>query len=902
MFKQKTSKLFSLIVLLTCLNFTSTAKDLEIEGATEVSKGQEVWYDINFDNATEMEWWVEGGYIIEIEGVQNNEYIYDYSLDEYGNNYGIYDFKTTNWTVVSDDKSYAQVMNYYGAVYGLTLNFGGGGGNNPFSSFNSTPSAGTKVDLPGGVFTIPPNASINTGGPKTDFCAGYCTGYLAANKKTKRVKIKWSSATAIGKIRVKGYDLGGTGLSGNKSTTQEVFICNHQGNDLPSISNTGTYKKCTEGLGLWVSNRKGQEYVWSSNGAHISAQWSSGANIEYFSQTGSVDIVLTNVGKCASYYTPKTITIQVDDVEPGVIINNITGNDVALEGVKLDCQGDADLKMPYYHNAAFYKWSYVSTRYDGEFNLLEGRNKNTFRGGAFFAEELADVQGKVTISGVCGTHEIPFTVPVTQRNPRLSQDITTCSNEATVRAFLPGGNQIYSWWVSSGNAQITNTTKSTAKVFFSGNDRNRTVEVCAAVECAGNLCATVEFGNEKAAGIQSGQLSDAQIPVTSELAYAPGKKIYFTSTDGDIYYYQFIDVLEKWVLNKTNLTVEGNKDESVLSPLAYSYADQVVFYWTNDGLRKRNSEINLAIRGLFTAPLKMVITNTPNAVLTHGILYTLESNGDLREVKKGDDVAVRLTNVSPISIATANNYGVLYFRNNNLILRDFEGGERVILSGVSPKNTTDLEVRGNYVYYMETSGLIRRVTIATGAFQVINNGTPGLSDFVVGKTSDEVYFNAPNEGYTAFQTSRLVGGVWQTSKTTNIITDNYFGSMIYTDPHIYYVSNNESGALFQQGVWNTFYVPGCESGANNVRKGSLSLDNEIDIEVYPNPVINSFQLTTSQEQNIQSVELVDVQGVVIKNYATGSSVYSTDDLTPGIYYAKVILDNGSTVVKAIIIQ
>lgn len=268
MIKKNTSSKLFYIIAIVCCGLTANAKDLKIEGATEVEAGDEVWYDINFDVANEVEWWVQGGHIIEIEDAPIQKYVY--SQDEYG--FGIWDFKSDKWTVVSDDKKYAQIMNYFGPVYGLTFSFGGGG-KNPFAIFEgSQPPEGTVVDLPGGSFTIPPDVVINTSGPKTDVCIGYCSGFLLADRKTKRVKIKWDSYPSVASIRVKGTDLSNT-PTGGQEVTQNIYICQKAHNNAPEIFSNGTVKKCTEGLNLSTHQKEGQNYHWSSNGGHIAQQW-----------------------------------------------------------------------------------------------------------------------------------------------------------------------------------------------------------------------------------------------------------------------------------------------------------------------------------------------------------------------------------------------------------------------------------------------------------------------------------------------------------------------------------------------------------------------------------------------------------------------------------------------------
>lgn len=829
------SRLFSLIAILCSVSFYANA-GLELQGQSgNLIPGGEYEYDINYDTYSELTYRVTGGEIIRVQWYDPN---------------------------------------------------------NVKEGFSA--SNGSGILLEEGKVVMQLSADKKS----VSFFPTFDNQKFRLNQKAPKITVKWDNTSFNGSLEMKARNLGFLSLGsiidwvndGDGERKIEVYKCSL----LPAISIEGFGNPRCD-LQAWGSLNGGyyeQQYTWYANGAHIASQWGTGVYVDYFTSNQTATFTVVGTGKCAQSTTK---TISLVDANPGPLVNNTTGGNVAVEGVKLDCEGNADLRLPYFNNNATYTWSYNSIRYNREYELLKGKGKNSYRGGEF-SDEQGDVQGKVTVTGVCGTHEIPFTIPAAQ-SPRLSDNIIICSNTARVEAFLPNNNKVYSWWVTTGNANVVNQSSNAATIEYTNPySKNKEAEVCAAVECGGTLCTKVIFGSGSAEGIQVGQLSDAQIPVTSQIAYAPGQKIYFTSTDGDIYYYQFVEGLEKWVLNKTGWTNQANTDNATLSPLAYSYADGVVFYWgSNNKLLKSGNTVGTDISGVNQTPIKLVVTNYPNNTLNRGVLFVLEPTGDLKIVNRNATSATLLDVVSPITIAATDNYGVFYFKNNNLELRDFDGAVHAVLANANPKANTSLEVKGDYVFYTENSGIIRRVNILTGAYEAINNGTVADGEFVVGSTVDEVFYTC-RDSYLTFHTAKRVNTIWTTVKTTNSSYDNIKGSLVYQSPHIYFVSNNEWGA---QGVWNTYYVPGCENGIPSARKGVVTT-TEIGVEVFPNPVSGVFTIT-SPDVAIQSIELVDMQGVVVKSYAAATS-YTVDDVQAGTYLVKITLVDGTMTVQSIIVQ
>lgn len=329
-----------------------------------------------------------------------------------------------------------------------------------------------------------------------------------------------------------------------------------------------------------------------------------------------------------------------------------------------------------------------------------------------------------------------------------------------------------------------------------------------------------------------------------------------------------------------------------------------MFYWS-DGveLKANNSSVNYIIAGVLSEPLKLIVTNSPNNNINRGVLFVLEPNGKLSKVVRGGNQAIQVDIVNPITIAATVDYGVFYFKGNNLSLRDFDGIERVVLANVSPNLTTDLEVRAGFVYYTETSGHIRKVDISTGAFEIVNpivhDNTASTGGFVIGETTNEVYY--PNRHGTLY-VSEFKNNSWGISVATNGY-DDVKGSLVYQYPHVYYVSvegRYPRGEYFSQGLWNTYYVAGCKDAVSTERKGVVTQENT-KVELYPNPVSDVLYINT-YEKSIKTIDLMDLRGVVVKSFENVVNTISIDGVLSGMYHVKIILNDDTMVVESVVVQ
>ena len=71
-----------------------------------------------------------------------------------------------------------------------------------------------------------------------------------------------------------------------------------------------------------------------------------------------------------------------------------------------------------------------------------------------------------------------------------------------------------------------------------------------------------------------------------------------------------------------------------------------------------------------------------------------------------------------------------------------------------------------------------------------------------------------------------------------------------------------------------------------------------DIILFPNPTNNYFEIKTSNNSNIKSVELIDVTGKTIKQFKK-SETYSIKDITSGIYFVKIKTEKSQTIKRLV---
>ena len=143
---------------------------------------------------------------------------------------------------------------------------------------------------------------------------------------------------------------------------------------------------------------------------------------------------------------------------------------------------------------------------------------------------------------------------------------------------------------------------------------------------------------------------------------------------------------------------------------------------------------------------------------------------------------------------------------------------------------------------------------------------------------------------------------------------NSFGAMV---PYSQRATVNDSGTLteydgfpgfwvsFGEDVENELYIVDLNGGVYRM-EATFGVDDvsAASIRLTPNPTSDSVVVGISSG-NIQSVKIFGIQGNFISEttaIASAETTISTQNLASGIYFVKVTSENGSSIVKKLIVQ
>lgn len=123
-----------------------------------------------------------------------------------------------------------------------------------------------------------------------------------------------------------------------------------------------------------------------------------------------------------------------------------------------------------------------------------------------------------------------------------------------------------------------------------------------------------------------------------------------------------------------------------------------------------------------------------------------------------------------------------------------------------------------------------------------------------------------------------------------------------------FISNPDNAQFFQIKFYcnrffsgaplsKAWYIDDISVSVTGVNLGVNDSKN-LDYNIYPNPVLNQFIIENSE--NIQSVEIFQMDGKLVKNLLVNGSPIDITDLHTGIYIVKLTDKNNQTVVKKIV--
>ncbi|RLD22162.1 MAG: hypothetical protein DRI54_08595 [Bacteroidetes bacterium] len=80
--------------------------------------------------------------------------------------------------------------------------------------------------------------------------------------------------------------------------------------------------------------------------------------------------------------------------------------------------------------------------------------------------------------------------------------------------------------------------------------------------------------------------------------------------------------------------------------------------------------------------------------------------------------------------------------------------------------------------------------------------------------------------------------------------------------------------------------------------GIKDLDQDVSLQLYPNPAKDILRIDTDQE--IESIEMVDILGKMVLRSENSNSTISVSDLSPGLYTVRVTFSDGNYTIKKIL--
>ena len=566
--------------------------------------------------------------------------------------------------------------------------------------------------------------------------------------------------------------------------------------------------------------------------------------------------------------------------------------------------GQFSLRLQQLINGATYTWE-VPDSYGLDYGTPYITTKTVTEtsgqyNGLFSINSLIDYYGKVTVNGPCGGQVFNFTIKARQA-ASAPQNFRTCTLNSSVYITNPNNDYIDAFWFEGSGATATIRTNSRVDVAITDGGASGVYRLGMAVRNVGNLYTNIIY-NQGSGTWASGTLSDERRDVGSNLALSQQRRVYFSTRDGKMWYYEYDNGLAKWdalpLTGVANAKVVANgfsdvavNEPSNNKPVVYYLASNNQIYKWENGAQNRYG-LNFGT--------KLYIYNELSSNYS-GKLFFRKPDG---AIWIGDaSVTPTFTGISNVDDERFVAYGpILYYIKGGYIYKATVGNgasETQLVSGKTVLSGTDLEVSGSYIYFTGSDKILYRANINTG---VLDGGlTPaGYSEgqFAVNKTTEVVYVNTKDPLSPFYRIGQVYkqGSNWLTKPATNSSTrpNDYAGSdIIFTAPNVMYVSSaykrNEEGESINS-VWNLYFYDSCTPSV--YRKGddeeTVVVGNSTNnsVNVFPNPFSKEINITT-EHGNV--LGLYDNVGELITEISAedGTNTIETGNLSSGFYLLKV---------------
>ena len=744
------------------------------------------------------------------------------------------------------------------------------------------------------------NASFSRSLPNTVYEWTFYSSRLAGSGSN----ITFNAGSNLGpkefSVKVKSTD----GSFPDYTVTQTIYVgsrieaSNMSLNPNPVVASCETYTSLNA---KWYA-----DYDWNVPGAVFDNNSNKTPNcgIKYFTTSGSTtaqDYTLTispKAGTCGSAQTYKG-KIIVNPKTAGPLLDN--NKNTTVGDVYPSSTGQYSLRLQQLINGASYVWE-LPNAYSivGSTPTVSMKTKTETSGQVydnFPINSLVDFNGKVTVTGVCGSQIFPFTIKARQ-TATLPSIVRTCALTAIIPINNPQNAILDAVWMESSGATVSKSGND-ALIRITDAGEASIYRVGVSLRDVGNLYSNVLY--QPGAGVwASGTLADERRDVGSNLALASGRKIYFTTRDGKMWYYEYSNGLGKWdvlpvsAVTSAKVIPNGYSDVVEVNSLICYIESTSEIYYVENGIKKPY--------GLQSATKLYTPTNS-----TYYGLFFRQPDG---VIKFGDiNGLVRLTNISNTDDERflVDNNTIYYVKGGYLYQATIgnASSETLLVSSKTILSGTDLEIYGVDLYFTGSDKILYKVNRITKVSTPLTSAGYCEGQFAINQQTGVIYVKTkdPNTSYYRMGQVYQQGASWLVKNATNSVArpnDYTDGDIIFNTPNVFYVSarnkpNYEGESI--NSVWNLYFFDQCTPAVfrkgDEAEEATASTSSNTQSLAYPNPFANELLVPTLQGQTVQ---LYDQLGRILLEKRAEESItrIQTNELGKGVYVLK-LSENGNVI-------
>lgn len=249
-------------------------------------------------------------------------------------------------------------------------------------------------------------------------------------------------------------------------------------------------------------------------------------------------------------------------------------------------------------------------------------------------------------------------------------------------------------------------------------------------------------------------------------------------------------------------------------------------------------------------------------------------------------------------------YGV----GNNIVVLDATTDQSVANIGVE-EGINGIVTDGEYLYSVSSSNEYTHVYKIDGeSLEIVAESR--FTDVVGGKkitVSDDIVFFVANGNQVYGLPDSLEGTPTLLLTESENSWDTFYGFNVIGD----YIFSGDANAFTEQSTVRVFdietgdltmdFTTGMGTNAFYLNMGNMAVSNishqELQVKIYPNPVIDFVQLDGLQKANIL---VYDVNGKLVKNIDYNGSALNVSDLKSGLYFFVIQTEKGKITKKVLV--